>query len=266
MDSLDTPPRACHCMTLFSMSLWRYPVLYTITYYQLRRHMALPNVQITSLALKCKEKPTTEKEGPIMSDTTKLDQLPNWTPTKRKLSPKQLSLALKKRRQATRVKEETETASTEVPKISTQVKKKRQSILAKNQHLNIEEPFVMRYDRFSLPEQDELLSHIQTKFGHDAKADLTPFKDIFTAPSVIGVAPSDIDSRIQQMSDVGFTQEEIALLIPGLPYCVEIDFKSLYSLCRLLEKYNIKWRHFLSGESIHCLIQGASSIETVSDL
>ena len=266
MDSLDTPTRACHCMTLFSMSLWRCPVLYTITYYQLRRHITLPNVQITSLALKCKEKSTADKERPIMSDKTKLDQLPNWTLTKRKLSPKQLSLALKKRRQATRVKEEGETASTEIPKTSTQVKKKRQSILTKTQHLNIEEPFVMRYDRFSLPEQDELLSHIQTKFGHDAKADLTPFKDIFTAPSVIGVAPSDIDSRIQQMSDVGFTREEIALLIPGLPYCVEIDFKSLHNLCRLLEKYNIKWRHFLSGDYIHCLIQGASSVETVSDL
>ena len=118
---------------------------------------------------------------------------------------------------------------------------------------------VMRYKIYK-PEQEKLVTHLQSKLGDNVKFDPSPFKGLTTAPSVIGISFSDIDNRIVQLTESGFSMSDVGQIIPFLPFCVDIDCKKLREMCLMLEEFDIRWEHFLTKEHCSCLFQSSADV------
>lgn len=211
-----------------------------------------------------------------------------------RISPKQLSLALQKRRQESKEKEieklkekeekKREKEQENLEKVSstkestsprdehttdtTLIMRQRKKLFRHQTTPNVtigESDYrdVYKVNLIYKEKQDKLIAHIQNKLGTDIKIDESQFKNMYTPPSVVGVSPKDIDTRLEELSSVGFTRFECAKLLPVLPYCIRIDFKALHDVCRLFERYNIRWAHFLNKELSHMLLLGANNTTTV---
>jgi hypothetical protein len=130
----------------------------------------------------------------------------------------------------------------------------------------------MRNNAIYKEKQNYLIEHVKVKLGgNDNDIDLSSFRDIFTVPSVIGVSTSDIDERIEALYQVGFDRSQVALILSSLPFCVDVDYKEIRKSCELLEQYDVHWNHFLNKEHVMCLIQSSNhklreNLENLKDL
>ena len=108
-------------------------------------------------------------------------------------------------------------------------------------------------------EQDQLVTQLQEKF----KLDLSLFKSYLSHPSVIGTSTADIEQRIQSLTEAGFSETEVASIVPFLPFIVEVDWKRFHKVCRVFGDFGINWRAFLEQKYVNNLVIGTHCIDVL---
>uniref|UniRef100_A0A1X7UYR1 mTERF domain-containing protein 1, mitochondrial n=1 Tax=Amphimedon queenslandica TaxID=400682 RepID=A0A1X7UYR1_AMPQE len=108
-------------------------------------------------------------------------------------------------------------------------------------------------------EQEELVTQLQEKF----KLDLSSFKSHLSHPSVIGTSIPDIDQRIKSLTEAGFSETEVASIVPSIPFIIEVDWKRFYKVCQVFDEFGINWGTFLEQKYISNLVIGTRCIEVL---
>ena len=167
----------------------------------------------------------------------------------RRVTPRQLSIAVSKRKKKSRPFTEPPQNDLKSDKLFTVVERRK---VPRTKSYSIHEP-QLRYDKTPIAEREALVSYVSEKLGAQ-KSITRPFQDAYTAPSVIGTTKEDIDNCFSHLLEVGFKKQDAAAILPYLPFsCLVVDFKLIKRMCDLLESYEIRWRLFLY-EHCHCLL------------
>ena len=106
-------------------------------------------------------------------------------------------------------------------------------------------------------EQELLVTQLEEKL------DPSLFKSRVSYPSIIGTSIDDIDRRIKDLTEVGFSEAEVARIVPSFPFIVDMDWKRFLKVCRVLDEYGIDWGPCLGQKYINNLIIGTRYIEVL---
>ncbi len=172
----------------------------------------------------------------------------------RRVTPKQLSIAVSRRKRLTRPyleSPDSPNANEEpIPEHDNRSANKNKRFA--RTEANGVHNWRIRYDKVQIAERDALVSHVSKKLGSQLSI-TRPFQDAYTAPSVIGMSEKDVDSCYDKLLEAGFKKQEAAAILPYLPSCLALDFATLKETCDMLVEYQIGWRPFLT-DNCHCLL------------
>lgn len=177
----------------------------------------------------------------------------------RKVTPKQLSVAVSKRKKLSRIGVEVKENNVEDKEVLEDPKtgnKKKKNTKPRRDNLRT---WKLRYDKQTIPERDELVSHVSKTLGSQLSI-TRPFQDAYTAPSVIGMDKNDVDLCYEGLINAGLKKADAASILPYLPSCLVLDYGSIKEMCELLSENGIGWRSFIEHHC-YCLCQ---PIDTVS--